>query len=163
VQPELSIRQPNHVTLGNAGGVLKHNRSWLSLVAYCLVTTLGAALVFAVIVAGGSVALASHQNPEAAQDNAPTVPQHSDLETFTGMVTDSHCGARHLRHTNLAPAECAAVCIRKGAAYILVNGHHRYILSGDEPSLKKLLGTRATVTGRLEGDTIQVNSSGPSL
>jgi hypothetical protein len=168
---------------------LKH-RSIISLVSYCLVTAVGAALVFAIIVAGGSVALASHQSAstqelqeDAAvpqnfteaqnnsvaqqhsdqQDQTPANPQRSDLSTFSGLITDSYCGARHQRRSNLTPEDCARACIRNGATYVLVNGHHRYTLSGNEESLNKLLGTRATVNGTLQGETISVTSAGPQL
>jgi len=169
---------------------VKH-RSIISLVSYCLMTAIGAALVFAIIVAGGSVALANHQSAnteelqeDAAvpqnsvkvqssaaptrlnsdqQDQAPGEPQHPELASFSGLVTDSSCGARHQRHSKLTPEGCARACIRNGATYVLVNGHHRYNLSGNEESLNKLLGTRATVTGKLQGETISVSPAGPQL
>ena len=168
---------------------MKH-RSIISLISYCVVTAVGAAVVFAIIVAGGSVALASHQNASAEelqkdaavpqnlaetqnkavtqqrsyqQDQAPADPQHSDLSSFSGVITDSYCGARHQRHSNLTPEDCARACIRNGATYVLVNGHRRYNLSGNEESLNKLLGTRATITGTLQGETISVTSAGPQL
>jgi hypothetical protein len=168
---------------------LRHNRSWISLISFCLMTAIGAALVFAIIVAGGSVALASHQSAGAEelqedssmpqnsaevrnnavtaqhsdlQDQAPAGP-HPDLSSYSGLITDSHCGARHQRHSKLTPEDCARACIRNGATYVLVNGQHRYNLSGNEESLNKLLGTRATVTGTLEGETISVSSVGPQL
>lgn len=167
---------------------MKH-RSIISLISYCVMTAVAAALVFAIIVAGGSVALASHQslsaeelqqdaavpqNSAAAQNNvaqqhsdeqdqAPANPQRSDLSTFNGLITDSYCGARHQRRSNLTPEDCARACIRNGATYVLVNGHHRYTLSGNEESLNKLLGTRATVSGTLQGETISVASAGPQL
>ena len=168
---------------------MKHKRSWISLVGYCFMTAFGAALIFAIILAGGSVALASHQTsqemqsyadavpqssaetPEATstpqqsdqQNDAPAAPQHSDIATFSGLVTDSYCGARHQRHSNLRPEDCARMCLRNGATYVLVDGDHRYKLSGSEESLSKLLGTRASVTGTLQGGTISVSSAGPQL
>jgi hypothetical protein len=169
---------------------VKHKRSWISLVGYCLMTAFGAALVFAIIVAGGSVALASHQSPSVEemqnnasevpqsstetqtvaqaqqsdrQNDAPAAPQHSDLTTFSGLVTDSYCGARHLRHSNLSPEDCARMCLRNGATYVLVDGDHRYKLSGNEESLSKLLGTRASITGTRQGETISVSAAGPQL
>ena len=169
---------------------MKHNRSWISLISFCLMTAIGAALVFAIIVAGGSVALASHQSASAEelqedaavpqnvaelqnnavtpqhsdlQDQAPAGPQHSDLSSYSGLITDSHCGARHQRHSKMTPEDCARACIRNGATYVLVNGQRRYTLSGNEESLNELLGTRATVTGTLEGETISVSSVGPQL
>jgi len=148
---------------------VKINRSWISLVGYCLITVLAAALAFAVIVAGASVALASHQSDNDAQSSSsavqetspPASPERPAMATFTGMITDSYCGARHMRHTNLTPAECAASCIRSGASYVLVDGDRRYRLSGDRRSLSKLLGTRASISGTLQGDTIVVNSAAP--
>jgi hypothetical protein len=173
---------------------VKHKRSWISLVGYCLMAAFGAALVFAIIVAGGSVALASHQSasgeesqdyssavPQSSakikiqdiataarqqsdrQDDAPAAPQHSDIASFSGLVTDSICRARHQRHSNLTPENCARTCIRNGATFVLVNGDHRYNLSGSEESLNKLLGTRATVTGTLQGETISVSSASPQF
>ena len=171
---------------------MSYKRSWLSLVGYCLMTALGAAMVFALIVAGGSVALASHQSASAEeiqndvaaapqisaatqnqassvqqhsdqQNDAPAAPQHSDLASFSGLVTDSYCAARHRRHSNLTPEDCARACLRNGASYVLVDGDRRYKLSGNEESLSKLLGTRATIIGRREGETISVSSVGPQL
>ena len=171
---------------------MKHKRSWISLVGYCVMTAFGAALVFAIIVAGGSVALASHQSASAderqndassapqnayamqnvaqarsqhsdQQNDAPAAPQHSDLVTFSGLVTDSICGARHQRYSNLTPENCARACLRNGATYVLVDGDHRYNLSGSKESLNKLLGTRASITGTRQGETISVSSAGPQL
>ncbi len=170
---------------------MKHNRSWISLVGYCLITVLGTALVFAIIIAAGSVALANHQGAMAAevqsdvtanapqisaatpnesaapqnsdQQNGPATPQHSELESFSGLVTDSICGARHKRHSNLTPEDCARMCLRNGAAYVLVDGDRRYRLSGDEDSLSKLLGTRATIIGTRQGETISVSSVSPQM
>lgn len=152
---------------------MQRERSWLSLVGYCLVSVFGAALALALIIAGGSVALANHQSGEEAQNDAvqnpaPPVlssetPKPADLTTFSGLVTDSYCGARHMRRSNLAPTECAAACIRSGASFVLINGDHRYNLTGSEASLSKFLGTRASVTGIQQGDKIVVHSAGPEF
>jgi hypothetical protein len=173
---------------------VKQNKAWISLIGYCLMTAFGAALVFAIIIAGGSVALANHQSASAEevldnasvvpqssakikiqnnataarqqsdrQDDAPAAPQHSDLASFSGLVTDSICRARHQRHSNLTPENCARTCIRNGATFVLVNGDRRYNLSGSEESPNKLLGTRATITGTLQGETISVSSASPQF
>src|SRR5438067_12802500 len=57
-------------------GVEVKHRSIISLISYCVVTAVGAAVVFVIIVAGGSVALANHQNASAEelQEDA-AVPQ----------------------------------------------------------------------------------------
>jgi hypothetical protein len=131
-------------------------------VGFCLITVFGAALAFAAIVAGASVALASHQEAEGANDQ-PKQSEHVDLVTFNGMITDSVCGARHTRYRNLSSSQCAATCIRHGAQYVLVDGDHRYALTGNKESLQKLVGTRANVTGTRDGDMIIVSSAGPTL
>ena len=138
---------------------MKYNYSWVSLVGFCLLTALGAALAFAVIVAGGSVALASHQNSEEEQSASPLIPKTSAGTIFSGVVTDSHCGARHFRNSHLSPAECARACVRKGASYVLVDGERRYTLSGGEDVLGRLAGERVNVTGTRQGNTILVSSA----
>ena len=143
---------------------MRRHRTWFSLLTYCVLTVLGAALAFALIIAGGSVALASHQNAnteDAQLDQATPGPQATT--SFTGMITDSHCRARHMRKSNMSSADCARACYRKGANYELVNGQHHYTLIGGESALDKLVGERASVTGNLQGDTIIVDSAGPTL
>lgn len=146
---------------------MRRHRTWFSLLSYCLLLALGAALVFAIIVAGGSVALASHQGNAETEENADTaqatVVPHVETR-FTGMITDSHCGARHMRRSNMTSIECARACYRKGASYMLVDGDRRYTLIGGEAALGKLLGERATVTGsRRGGDAILVDTAAPAL
>ncbi len=148
---------------------MRQHRTWLSLLSYCLLMALGAGLVFAVIIAGGSVALASHQSAtEAAEgaerEAAPATASPRIEAKFTGMITDSHCGARHMRHSNMTSEECARACYRKGARFVLVDGDRRYKLIGNDNSLSKLLGQRVTVTGtKQDENAILVNSAAPAL
>lgn len=146
---------------------MKHIRSALSLVGFCLIATLGAAFAFALIIAGGTVALASHQhsglqNSGASQKNLPAGQALSDpspvAATFNGMITDSYCGARHRRGSHQTSAECARACVRKGATYVLVDGDHRYQLTGANDLLDKLVGQRANVTGTRKGSAIAVTT-----
>jgi hypothetical protein len=149
---------------------VKHIRSALSLLGLCLMTAMGAAFAFALIIAGGAVALASHQdsvlqNSGASQKNlspsqAPLGPS-SVAATFSGMITDSYCGARHRRGSHQSSAECARACVRKGATYVLVDGDHRYQLTGANEVLDKLVGQRANVMGAREGSAISVTSADP--
>jgi hypothetical protein len=141
---------------------VKRNRSWISLIGYCGLMVFGAAFAFAVIVAGGSVALASHQNSEDAQNTSP-MPAPRTGTAFSGMITDSRCGARHIRNSRLSSAECTRDCVRKGARYTLVDGDHRYILTGNDETLGRLAGTRANVTGSRQGDIIAVSAAAPLL
>ena len=84
-----------------------------------------------------------------------------ETTTVSGVVTDSHCGARHAMNSGKSTAECTQACIRKGASYVLVDGEHRYTLTGGEEMLGKLAGTRVNIIGTRQGDTILVNSAAP--
>lgn len=144
---------------------MEHRRSWISLLGYCLAVVAAAAIVFAIIIAGASVALASHQSATgdaSADDSRPAAPlseAHPAATTFSGMITDSHCGARHMRNSRQNAAECARACFRRGASYVLVDGDRRYTLVGGEGTLSKLAGERANVTGTRQGDTILVDAA----
>ena len=143
---------------------MKHSRSWLSLLTFCTLTVLAAALVFAIIIAGASVALASHQQSGASQESRNDLSSSGTQDPgakFSGMITDSHCGARHMRNSHQSSAECARACFRKGAIYVLVDGAQRYTLIGGEDTLVKLVGERANVIGTRQGDTILVDSAAP--
>jgi hypothetical protein len=144
--------------------MVKPARPVISLIGFCVLTTSGAALAFAIIVAGGSVALADHQyssqEPKVAQNGAQS-PPNPVAATFNGMITDSYCGARHLRSSHQSPAECARTCVRKGAKYVLVDGDRRYQLTGGDDVLDRLAGQRANVTGTRQENVIAVDSAAP--
>ncbi len=80
-------------------------------------------------------------------------------QTFTGEVGDAMCGKQHMEGT---PAECTRACVSKGSKYALVVGDKVYILNvTDKTALATLdqqAGKNATVTGTLNGDTIDVSS-----
>jgi hypothetical protein len=142
---------------------VEHRISWMSLVGFCLGATVVAALAFAIIVAGASAALASHrgetQSSDDARDVAPQTTSPQPGTRFSGMITDSRCGARHMRNSHENAAECARECFRRGASYVLVDGDQRYTLIGGEASLAKLAGERANVMGTRQGDAILVDSA----
>jgi len=140
---------------------VKSMPQWVSLFVYCILAAFSTALVFAVVVAGGAVALAGHQDAMAAKspNELPSSAAHRQGTRFTGMITDSICGARHMRNSHLSSAECAQACVRKGANYVLVDGERRYLLIGGEDSVARLAGVRVNVIGTLEGDAILVNSA----
>lgn len=142
---------------------MRNRRSWISLVGFCLGAAVLAALAFAIIVAGASVALASHrgeiQSSDDERDAMPVTTSSQPGTAFTGVITDSRCGARHMRNSRQNAAECARECFRRGASYVLVDGDQRYTLIGGEESLGKLAGERAHVMGTRQGDAILVDSA----
>ena len=143
---------------------MKHHRQWISLIGFCLATVVAIAIGLAIVIAGASVALASHQNEQsegpqtaAATTVTPTPAQSGTL--FTGMITDSHCGARHMRNSHMNSTECVRACYRKGASYVLIDGEKRYVLIGGDGQVSKLAGERANITGTRQGDSILVDSA----
>lgn len=81
-------------------------------------------------------------------------------QTFTGEVGDSMCGKKHMEDE--PAAECTRACVAHGSKYALVVGEKVYTLdTSDKAALATLdrqAGKTATVTGTLEGDTIEVQS-----
>lgn len=81
-------------------------------------------------------------------------------QTFTGTVSDSMCGAKHMMEGD--PAACLRACVQKGSKYALVVGDKVYTLDAKDKAtldkLDKLAAAKATVKGEVDGDTIEVSS-----
>ncbi len=151
----------------------KRQRSWFSLITFCAITVLIVALGSAVLLAGASVAFAvAHPSPvENVSSDEPVVlpagaqapaapPLDSDGNaaplSFSGMITDARCGARHRRNSGKTSAECVRACVRNGSHYVLVDGEKIYALQGDSIQLERAAGERANVSGILKDNTITV-------
>lgn len=148
----------------------------------CAVAALFTALGFGVLFAGASAVFAvaspssaasdgaSKVNPQEISASQPLSSQSSSANqaernyappanSFSGMITDSHCGARHTRYTDKTSAECARMCVRaKGSHYVLVDGEAIHGLDGDRTQLDRMATMRVDVVGKLVGDTIKVES-----
>jgi len=132
---------------------MREHRSWLELLIFCTVMTSLVALLLGILFAGATLAFAA--NPTADDNDNSPAPQH-----FSGMITDSLCGARHSAKFEKTPSECARMCVRNGAQYTLIDGDRRYELRGITDELQRAAGRRATIVGVLQGDTITVSSIG---
>lgn len=121
----------------------------LRLIGYCTLAALAAAFGLALLFAGASVAFASG-DPQASDGGAQT--------SFSGMVTDDHCGAKHERYAGKTASECARLCALNGAKYVLLDGDKIYFLAGKDLALDRLAGQRAVIHGTLSGTTIAVAS-----
>jgi hypothetical protein len=140
--------------------VKQADRSWLSLLGFFAVITLGSSLTFAVVFAGVTAAFAGNESAQALEDQQvdPLVPG----QTFSGMITDSHCGPRHPDSKNSA-SECVRMCVRKGFRYTIVDGDRNYELTGNPEQFGQLAGQRVSLTGVLSGGTIKVSSASPQV
>jgi hypothetical protein len=76
-------------------------------------------------------------------------------QTWTGTVSDSHCGLNHST-PSAAAAQCVEKCVAGGAKYVLVSGGKVYQLD-PQAEFKGKGGTEVKVTGTLSGDTITVS------
>jgi hypothetical protein len=77
--------------------------------------------------------------------------------SFTGTVTDSMCGNDHKSMNMGADEKCVTECVKMGSKYALYDGKNTYTLS-DQKAAAKFAAKKVTVTGTLNGSTIQVTS-----
>ena len=150
----------------------KQNRSWLALVAFCATTALVASLALGILFASATVAFAvgqtlrssALQTSQSLQDQpAPPAGEISSVPaaastTISGVITDSRCGARHPMNSGRSPAECTQACLRKRAAFVVVNGDKKYVLDGNKDEFARVAGERVRIEGVLDGSTLHVTS-----
>ena len=79
-------------------------------------------------------------------------------ETWSGTISDAHCGAKHADASDKSKA-CVESCVKGGAAPVFVSDGK--VLKISEDSKDKVmahLGHKVTLTGKLDGDTVTVDS-----
>jgi len=152
---------------------MRVGRSSFELITYCTAAALAAALAFAVLFASATLAFGIAQSYPADDAQLKTTPavfladapnevaQDSASQTFSGVVTDERCGARHQPDSDKSPAECVRMCVDKGSHYALVNGDKIFLLENGTEELGKLAGQRVNVVGSQNGDTIRVVAVSP--
>ena len=77
--------------------------------------------------------------------------------TWTGYISDSHCGAKGAREGH---ADCASKCVKeKGASYVFVDDadHKVYNISNQDAAVAHA-GHHVTVKGSESGDTLKIAS-----
>ena len=80
--------------------------------------------------------------------------------TWTGVVSDDHCNAKHSAAGDAA-AECVTKCVSGGAKFVLVSGGKVYQLEPQD-KFAGLGGKAVKVTGMEDGGTIAAASVEPS-
>jgi hypothetical protein len=76
----------------------------------------------------------------------------SDKGTWTGYISDAHCGAKG---NNDGHADCARKCVKEGYAPVFVVGDKVYAIS-DVKKVSKFIGDKVTITGTISGETIEI-------
>ena len=69
-------------------------------------------------------------------------------QTFTGVITDTMCGAKHDMKGH-SDADCVKLCAKGSAQYALFDGSNVLKLN-DQKSPAKLAGQKVKVTGTLD-------------
>src|SRR5215472_4692588 len=84
------------------------------------------------------------------------------LQTFTGVVGDAVCGAKHTMDGD--DISCLRTCIQRGSKYDLVVGERVYVLNIKDSSIGDTLDklasqqARAEIKGEEDGGVIEVQS-----
>ena len=84
-----------------------------------------------------------------------TVSAAYAADSWTGYVTDSKCAASG--KSGADHATCAKSCLGRGdAAVLVVDG--KVVKIGNQDKVKEFAGEKVTVTGKLTGDTLTVDT-----
>ena len=79
-------------------------------------------------------------------------------ESLTGTISDDKCAAKH-EAASANDTACVQSCIKRGGAPVLVSGGKVYKISADsKDKVMSNLGQKVTVTGKIDGDTVTVES-----
>jgi hypothetical protein len=114
----------------------------------------------AVLTFSGLLTAAQMDMPASTPGNKPTAASASG--TLTGIVSDAMCGAHHMAKDKSA-ADCTRECVKQGTKYALVVGKKVYTLEGHAAELDKVAGMKATVKGKVSGETVTVQSVVPAM
>jgi hypothetical protein len=77
-------------------------------------------------------------------------------EDLSGMIGDSKCGAKHVAAGEKDVA-CAQKCVKGGASPVLLSGDKVYKIDNPDAVMDHV-GHQVTVTGKVDGDTVHVDS-----
>jgi hypothetical protein len=73
-------------------------------------------------------------------------------ETFTGVITDTMCGAQHTMMKDQPDDKCIKMCVKGSSEYALLDGQTVYKLS-DQSKPAKFAAQKVKVTGKLDEKT----------
>jgi hypothetical protein len=73
-------------------------------------------------------------------------------KTYTGLITDTMCGADHKPMKVSPDSKCVQECVKHGSKYALLDGNNVYTLS-DQQTPAKYAAQKVRVTGTLDAKT----------
>jgi hypothetical protein len=85
-----------------------------------------------------------------------------DHGTWTGYVTDTHCGTNcQVTSTMVPDLKCIRECVKRGSKYGLWSGKQVYVLQ-PQAEAARFAAKSVRVMGTLQGDTIQTSRIEPA-
>ena len=129
----------------------------VNLRVWFVLSALGTAIICVLVY---SMTMTGDARPAAVRPQAEDTVRSSSLpvENYEGIVTDTHCGAKHSAAVGLSAADCTRACVHSGETFALVDGEKTYRLKGEEAALKRVSGQRVKLAGTLTDNTISVGS-----
>lgn len=80
-------------------------------------------------------------------------------EEWTGYIADANCAAKQgAKAASDGHAGCAAGCIKKGAAAVLVTPEGKVYKIENQDAVTEHAGHKVTLTGKMNGETIHVDN-----
>ena len=74
---------------------------------------------------------------------------------WTGYIIDQACASKKEMRGNV---ECAQSCIKRGSPAVLVTDDGQVYKIADQDKVTEHAGQKVTITGKMDGDTIKVES-----
>lgn len=138
-------------------------RLWIGTLALAGAVAYALALFIATPGAAAGGGSKETQSNSAAQSSPPAQSSpaesiESQPQTYDGVITDTHCQAKHSAPLAESAAECTRVCVHSGEGFALVDGDKMYVLEGEPAALKRSAAERVRIAGTLNGNTISVTS-----
>jgi hypothetical protein len=75
---------------------------------------------------------------------------------WTGTISDAKCGAKHADASEKSMG-CVNACVKGGSAAVFITGD-KVIKIANQDAVKEHLGHKVTVNGKLDGDTLTVDT-----
>jgi hypothetical protein len=73
----------------------------------------------------------------------------------TGYIIDKNCSTKKAMYGN---EECAKSCIGRGAPAVIATEDGKVYSISNQDKVKEMAGKKVTVTGKMDGDTITVDT-----
>jgi hypothetical protein len=131
---------------------------WIATFALAGTVTYGLTLLVGTPRADAGASSKQPQSSVATQSSPASQSAELRLATYEGVITDTHCGAKHAPAIAESAGDCARACVHSGEHFALVDGDKMYALEGEPEALKRAAGERVTISGTLSGHTIAVTS-----